>query len=82
MTTTRTKSLLVGTLSGVLCLLAASQSAFAAPAELDREDIVRSEQRAIQDALEGEARGYRCETVQAQDGSWEAQCALTESEAD
>ena len=68
--TNRIKST-VSALSVALCLLIASQSAFAAP---DREDIVRSEQAAIQDALDGTARGYRCETVELEDGTFEAQC--------
>lgn len=64
------KSLLVGALSGVLSLLVGAGVAHAA----DREDIVRSEQAALVDVSEGTARGYDCETVRLEDGTFEAQC--------
>lgn len=66
--------LLVSALSGVLCLLSASQSAFAGSDDLDHHDMVLSEQEAILDAARGELRGLNCETVRLEDGSWEAQC--------
>lgn len=58
---------LVGTLSGVLCLLAASQSAFA---DCDGGSL----QAAQWDAYEGSQRGLRCEVIRLENESYEAQC--------
>lgn len=62
------------TVPALLMALAASLSAFHARAEADQQTIDWSEQEAVQDAREGNARGYHCETIQTEDGTWEAQC--------
>lgn len=69
---TNLKSLIVGAVAGVLSVLVGIGCAHAAV--LDQEDVVISEQAAIQDAAEGEARGYTCEVIRLADGGLEAQC--------
>lgn len=59
--------LLVSALSGVLCLLSASQSAFA---DCDGGSL----QAAQWAAYEGSQRGLRCEVIRLENESYEAQC--------
>jgi hypothetical protein len=63
------KALLVGGLVGILATLGGVKLA---QAECHQDSA--SYQEAVRDVLEGAGRGYHCQVIPLQDGSYESQC--------